>query len=75
METEAKCCARCGAEIPAGRLRAIPDTLVCVNCSEEIGGEFELKVTVSGTAKAGSLKVTGQSVDVQRQRKPLRPKR
>jgi hypothetical protein len=60
METEEKYCTRCGAEIPAGRLKAIPDTLVCVKCSEEIGGEFELKVTVSGTAKAGSLKVTGQ---------------
>ena len=75
METEAKFCTRCGAEIPGGRLKAIPDTLVCVKCSAEIGGEFELKVTVSGTAKAGSLKVTGQQVDVQRQRKPLLPTR
>jgi len=68
-------CTRCGAQIPVGRLKAIPDTLVCVKCSEEIGGEFELKVTVSGTAKAGSLKITGQQVDVKRQRKLLRPKR
>jgi hypothetical protein len=75
MEPEAKYCTRCGAEIPAGRLKVIPDTLVCVKCSEEMGGEFELKVSVSGTAKAGSLKVTGQQVEVQRQRKPLRPKR
>ena len=74
MDVEAKYCRRCGNEIPAGRLTAIPDTEVCVTCSEEIGGEFELKVTVSGTAKAGSLKLTGQQVDVQRQRKPLRPK-
>ena len=65
METEAKYCTRCGDEIPAGRLKALPDTLVCVKCSEEIGGEFELKVTISGTAKAGSLKVTGQQVNVQ----------
>ena len=59
METEAEYCTRCGDEIPAGRLKAIPDTLVCAKCSEQIGGEFELKVTVSGTAKAGSLKITG----------------
>jgi hypothetical protein len=59
-------------EIPAGRLQAIPDTLVCIECSEKIGGEFELKVTVSGTAKPGSLKVTGQQVSVKRQRKPHR---
>ena len=75
METDGKYCRRCGVEIPAARLKVIPDTLVCVKCSEEIGGEFELKVTVSGTAKAGSLKVTGQQVDVERKRKPLRPKR
>jgi hypothetical protein len=59
-------------EIPAGRLQAIPDTLVCIECSEKIGGELELKVTVSGTAKPGSLKVTGQQVSVKRQRKPHR---
>jgi len=70
-----KYCRRCGAEIPSARLKAIPDTLVCVRCSEEIGGEFELKVTISGTAKAGSLKVTGQEVAVERKRKSLRPKR
>lgn len=75
METETKYCTRCGDEIPAGRLKAIPDTLVCVKCSEDIGGEFELKVTVSGTAKAGSLKITGQQVAVQRQWKGLRAKR
>jgi len=44
---------------------------LCVDCSEEIGGEYELKVTVSGTAKPGSLKVTGQQVSVRRQRKPF----
>jgi len=71
---EAKYCRRCGVEIPAGRLEAIADTLVCVKCSEEIGGEFETKVTISGTAKPGSLKITGQEVAVQRQRKAYRPK-
>lgn len=75
MTTDSKYCRRCGAEIPRERLDAIPDTLVCVKCSEEIGGEFELKVTISSTGKAGSLKRTGQDVDVQRKRKPLRPKR
>jgi len=59
----------CGVEIPSERLEAIPDTSVCVKCSEKIGGEFELKVTVRGTGKAGSLKQTGQEVSVRRQRK------
>ena len=65
-------CRRCGVEIPPARLKAIPDTLVCVNCSEKIGGEFELKVTTSSTGKAGSLKKTGQDIEVRRQRKMLK---
>ncbi len=71
METNARCCRVCGAEIPQERLAVIPDTLVCVRCSQKIGGEFELKVRVGGTGKAGSLKITGQEVTVKRQRRPL----
>jgi hypothetical protein len=53
-------------------LIAIPETLVCVKCSEKIGGEFELEVKVGSTGKAGSLKKTGQEVSVRRRRRPLR---
>jgi len=56
MNPETRHCRLCGVEIPTGRLKAIPDTSVCVDCSEKIGGEFELEVTVSATGKAGSLK-------------------
>ncbi len=69
MNPEAKTCRICGAEIPKERLEVIPDTEVCVKCSKKIGGEFELKVTVGGTAKPGSLKITGQEVTIQRQPK------
>ena len=72
MGTEAMHCRLCGVEIPIARLEALPDTLLCVDCSEKTGGEFELKVTVTGTGKAGSLKQTGQEVSVRRQRKPSR---
>jgi hypothetical protein len=65
-------CRVCGKTIPAARLEAIPETLVCVGCSEKIGGEFELEVTVSSTGKAGSLKRTGQDVSVERKRRPLK---
>lgn len=71
METEVKHCRICGAEIQRERLEAIPDTRVCVKCSQKIGGEFELKVRVGGTGKPGSLKITGQEVSVKRQPKPL----
>lgn len=69
MSTEPTHCRICGAEIPAGRLKAMPGTEVCVACSEKIGGEFELEVKISNTGKPGSLKKTGQSVEVR-----LKPK-
>jgi hypothetical protein len=72
MDIQTKYCRVCGVEIPKERLEVIPDTLVCVKCSQRIGGEFELKVTVGGTGKPGSLKITGQEVSVKRQRKRLR---
>ena len=71
METDAKRCWICGVEIPQERLEVIPDTLVCVKCSQKMGGEFELKVRVGGTGKAGSLKITGQEVSIKRQRRRL----
>jgi hypothetical protein len=71
MEQDERECRRCGKAIPAARLRAMPETLVCVPCSQAIGGEFELEVTMSGTGKSGSLKITGQQVSVQRKRKPV----
>jgi hypothetical protein len=69
MENEVRCCRVCGAEIPKERLEVLPETLVCVRCSEQIGGEFELSVTVGSTGKAGSLKKTGQELSVK-----LRPR-
>jgi hypothetical protein len=72
METETRDCRICGAEIPARRLEAMPETAVCVGCSEKIGGEFELEVTICGTGKAGSLKKTGEDVTVRRTPKPFR---
>jgi hypothetical protein len=61
----------CGKEIPAARLSAMPDTLLCLACSEKTGGEYELEVTIAGTGKAGSLKKTGETVTVKRSRKRL----
>jgi DksA/TraR C4-type zinc finger protein len=72
MEDQIKYCRICQAEIPEARLRALPDTLVCIQCSERIGGEFDLKVTITGTGKTGSLKKTGESVTVKKVRRPLK---
>jgi DksA/TraR C4-type zinc finger protein len=72
MESGGRTCRLCDVEIPTARLAAMPETLVCIKCSEKMGGEFELEVTVSATGKAGSLKKTGQDVSVKKKRRPLR---
>lgn len=65
-------CARCEAEIPRARLAALPGTILCVACSEAVGGDFELEVKLGSTGKAGSLKLTGQALEVRRVKKTFR---
>lgn len=71
---EKRFCARCGNEIPAERLEALPDTRVCVPCSEAMGGEFTTYWTYERTSKEGSLKRNYGSGNVIRVRKPIRKK-
>lgn len=65
-------CAICESEIPAKRLEALPETMVCVTCSEDIGGEHELEVRMGSTGKVGSLKLTGQTLQVKRVKKEFK---
>ena len=69
MATGGTPCRICGNDIPPGRLKAMPETEVCVPCSESIGGEFTLEVTTAASGKPGSLKKTGQTLEVKRKRK------
>ncbi|MEQ8279750.1 MAG: TraR/DksA C4-type zinc finger protein [Deltaproteobacteria bacterium] len=70
--TEVLLCARCEQEIPAARLEALPGTIVCLECSEAIDGDFELEVRMGSTGKVGSLKLTGQTLEVRRVKKQFR---
>ena len=75
MATESRVCARCGAEIPAERIEAIPDTMVCVKCAGEMGGsEFQVVAVPERTSKEGSLKKNYGSYSTRKIRKPIRPK-
>ncbi len=67
-------CARCGELIPAERIEAIPETMVCVQCSQEIGGEFKVFVTPERTSKDGSLKKNYGGYSTRKVRKPLKLK-
>ncbi len=70
----ARRCERCRAEIPIERVMAMPETRICVRCSEEIGGEFEVSVKPENTGKEGSLKKNYGSFKIQRTRRRIRPK-
>jgi hypothetical protein len=67
-------CERCGASIPAERVETVPETRLCVKCSEEVGGEFHLYATYERTSKEGSLKKNYGGVNVFRVRKPIKRK-
>jgi hypothetical protein len=54
---EPRTCERCDAEIPAARVKAIPGTWLCLECSEEVGGDFSYTATQENLGKAGSLKL------------------
>jgi hypothetical protein len=67
-------CVRCDAEIPAERVEILPDTLICVKCSEEIGGEFIMVARPENIGKAGSMKKNYGTVRIKKIRKPIPPK-
>ncbi len=67
-------CARCGGEIPADRLETLPETMVCVTCSKEMGGEFMVIATAEKTSKEGSLKKNYGGYSTRKIRKPIKSK-
>jgi hypothetical protein len=75
METEVRYCHRCEREIPAARVEALPDTLLCVRCSEEVGGEVKIRARQRNYAKGQSLKKNYGDVQVRFERKPLPQKK
>jgi hypothetical protein len=48
--------------IPAERLEAVPETRLCVRCSQEVGGDLKLVVRTRNTGKGG-IKQTGVDID------------
>jgi hypothetical protein len=67
-------CQRCDAVIPAARLEALPDTMLCIQCSEEVGGDFELIAIPENIGKSGSLKKNYGSWMVKKRRRKIEPK-
>jgi hypothetical protein len=73
MATKTRPCVRCGADIPAERIEALPETRLCIRCSEAVGGDFEMIVTRTSLGKAGSLKKNYGDYSVTRRRRKIKP--
>jgi Prokaryotic dksA/traR C4-type zinc finger len=56
MAIQQRSCKRCGEKISARRLEVLPNTRLCRDCSEEIGGDFKTYAVPEHTGKPGSLK-------------------
>ena len=71
---EIRLCDRCGEMIPSRRLDVLPDTRLCVPCSEEIGGDYILISQAENLAKSGSLKKNYGDYKLARRRRRIERK-
>ncbi|MEM7625563.1 MAG: TraR/DksA C4-type zinc finger protein [Planctomycetota bacterium] len=71
MSSTPRPCARCGEIIPAERAELLPDTRLCVGCSQRSGGEFDLALTPENLSKSGSMKKNYSSFRVEKKRRPV----
>ncbi len=73
MSTEEQECHRCGEPIPPRRLQVLPNTRLCLDCSQAVGGDFETYVISENTGKPGSLKKNYGSWKVKRKLRSIAP--
>lgn len=73
MSNQTRPCARCGKEIPPERLEILPETRLCVACSQAVGGDFEVAVVSENLAKPGSLKKNYGSISLRKKRRLITP--
>ncbi|HYF48574.1 MAG TPA: TraR/DksA C4-type zinc finger protein [Planctomycetota bacterium] len=72
MSSERRC-QRCNDVIPPERVEALPDTEVCIKCSQSIGGEYKLEVVPGSLGKSSSLKKNYGTFSLKKTRKRIIP--
>lgn len=70
----ARRCQRCREVIPPARVRALPDTRLCLPCSQEIGGDYHVMVIPENLSKSGSMKRNYGAWTLKRTPRRIRPK-
>ena len=73
MTVKRRFCARCRVEIPPERVAALPDTRLCIDCSQNVGGEFDLEIRQENLAKTNSLKKNYGGIEVRKRRREIEP--
>jgi hypothetical protein len=73
MTVSTRLCKRCRQEIPAERVEALPETQLCLRCSEAVGSDFEVFAIAEKTSKVGSLKKNYGSWTIQKRRREIVP--
>lgn len=71
---EPRSCERCDAMITPARVVAMPETWLCITCSEEVGGDFVYTATAENLAKAGSMKKNYGGITVKKHRRTIHKK-
>ena len=69
---EPRTCEVCAAAIPQARIKAIPGTWLCIECSKEHGGDFKYTAVQENLAKAGSMKKNYGGISVTKTRRTIR---
>jgi hypothetical protein len=57
MAAKTRPCERCGKEIPAERVEVLPDTRLCLECSQAVGGEFDVMITPENCVRSANRRV------------------
>jgi hypothetical protein len=52
----------------------MPETWLCIECSQEVGGDFVYTATQENLAKAGSMKKNYGGITIKKQRRAISPK-
>jgi len=52
----------------------MPDTVLCIDCSEEIGGDYKITVVPENLGKAASIKKNYAAWSIKKTRRTIRPK-
>jgi hypothetical protein len=73
MTSKRRFCQVCQAEIPAERIDALPETRLCIRCSQKKGGDFVISMVPENLGKPGSLKKNYGGVHISKRRRRLEP--